>query len=250
MAFLRPAVTKLDHIVLASRNVEKTCEAFYKLTGCKPTFGGSHVNRGTKNYLVNIGEDKYLEFIGLDYAQNVEEIVRKGGSKAIPFGVYDLREAESKIVTFACVTSRLKETASAASWVGLPFSMSRKTPEGNTLNWSLAVHESGATTKYSSIYPFLIDWETVHKQNLHPAKTSPTGCRLVSLLVEAQDPDKYIADLNHAGIGKGIFCCGVVSVCKAESCDKDRLLVVLDTPKGIVTLSDNMLNNLATVGNM
>jgi len=248
MAFLRPA--KLDHIVFASRNVEKTCEAFYKLTGCNPTFGGSHVNRGTKNYLVNIGEDKYLEFIGLDYAQNVEQIVRKGGSKVIPFGVYDLSETESKIVTFACVTTRLKETARAASWVGLPFNMSRKTPEGNTLNWSLAVHESGAPTKYSSIYPFLIDWGTAYEQNLHPARTSPTGCKLVSLLVEAQDPDKYIADLNHAGIGKGIFLNNIVSVCKTESCDDDRLLVVLDTPNGIVTLSDNMLNTLATVSSM
>ena len=53
------------------------CKAFYNLTGINPTFGGSHVNRGTKNYLVNIGGNKYLELIGLDDMQNVEEIVKK-----------------------------------------------------------------------------------------------------------------------------------------------------------------------------
>ena len=56
------AVT-LDHIVLATRNLKKACAAFQRLTGIMPSLGGSHVGRGTANYLCALGGDVYLEIV-------------------------------------------------------------------------------------------------------------------------------------------------------------------------------------------
>ena len=237
------SIKNLDHIVLAAKNVDMACKAFYNLTGINPTFGGSHVNRGTKNYLINIGGNKYLELIGLDDMQNVEEIVKTKGKKAISFGVYDMTPTESKVSTFACVTPNLVGTANSSPWVGKPFSMSRKTPEGDTLNWSLAVQHNNNPEKYSSIYPFFIDWTEVYKQDLHPAKTSAAGCRLITLIVEAQDPTKYNEGLYYSGVGEAIFANNTVSVCKSDN-ERDRLIMVLDTPNGVISISDNLLHSV------
>ena len=61
--------------------------------------------------------------------------------------------------------------------------------------------------------PFFIDWTEVYKQDLHPAKTSAAGCRLITLIVEAQDPTKYNEGLYYSGVGEAIFANNTVSVC-------------------------------------
>ena len=62
----KPKSIWLDHIVLASSNIESTVSEFHQLTGILPIFGGSHVGRGTCNYLTSLGTNSYLEIVGED----------------------------------------------------------------------------------------------------------------------------------------------------------------------------------------
>ena len=78
---------------------------------------------------------------------------------------------------------------------------------------------------------------------MHPAKTSAPGCRLITLIVEAQDPTKYNEGLYYSGVGEAIFANSTVSVCKSDN-ERDRLIMVLDTPNGVISISDNLLHSV------
>ena len=241
--FLPPCCMRcaFDHVVVAARNVDKASKAFFQLTGVRPTFGGHHVNRGTKNYLVSLGGDKYLELVGLDEDQDYESLVEKNGVHSIPFGVYKLQPTQSEVVTFACATSSLHETARLSPWVGKPFSMSRETPSGDVLKWSLAFQSAKASATHSLAYPFFIDWESVNGQGLHPSITSAAGCRLISLVVEVSNPAQYKEALGQAGMGDNLDD-GVVNIAASGNAfSKDRLTIIIDTPKGVVSISNGTL---------
>jgi hypothetical protein len=234
------AVT-LDHIVLATRNLKKACAAFQRLTGIMPSLGGSHVGRGTANYLCALGGDVYLEIVGIDPEQDVDKIVVEGGPQAVPFGIFSMGPEECKVLTFSCAvnggTNHLSDAARTASWLADPIEMSRKTPSGELLEWSLALPKEN-----NNEYPFLIDWTEVNRLGLHPSKTSTEGCRLVSLDVEVQDPSSYKDDLNNAGIGHGLFEENLVCVKQRIESPSNRLVMVLETPNGTLSLSDNLLS--------
>jgi len=57
---------KIDHIVFAVPNLEAAMNEFEELTGIRPAFGGYHTTQGTKNAVVNLGNDCYLEILAAD----------------------------------------------------------------------------------------------------------------------------------------------------------------------------------------
>jgi len=57
---------KTDHIVYAVTNLEAAIDEFEKLSGLRPVFGGYHTTKGTKNALVNLGNECYLEILAID----------------------------------------------------------------------------------------------------------------------------------------------------------------------------------------
>ena len=122
---------KLDHIVLATSDLERTKAQFEQLTGVSPAYGGAHVGRGTCNYLVSLGGTQYLEIIGLDPEQDTAALIEDGVH--IAFGVHKM-PAGAKIVHWACETADLEGISTReAGWTGKPFDMSRKTPHGDVL---------------------------------------------------------------------------------------------------------------------
>ena len=218
-----PAV---DHIVLAAKDVERAKTAFEALTGVTPEYGGAHVGRGTCNYLVGLGGARYLEIIGLDPEQDTAALKGK-----ISFSVDEMGN-EAKLVSWAAATDELDSIAAAADWVGSPFSMRRATPSGKMLEWSLATSFGSADEKpkdnAQGLLPFFIDWRDTP---LHPASTSPKGCRLVSLTLEHPQRSRLVDSLGPLGVLDD----GVVTATEAPQA---RMIAVLDTPNGVVALSD------------
>ena len=166
----------VDHIVLAAKDVERAKAAFEALTGVTPAYGGAHVGRGTCNYLVGLGGASYLEIIGLDPEQDTEALKGK-----ISFGVDEMGD-EARLMSWAAATDKLDSIAGAADWVGSPFSMSRATPSGETLEWSLATSFGSADEQpkdnAQGLLPFFIDWRGTP---LHPAGKSNSVFSLVFL---------------------------------------------------------------------
>ena len=99
--------------------------------------------------------------------------------------------------------------------------MSRKTPEGSVLEWSLAVPARGAKSlPGGGLLPFLIDWEDVLQDGLHPAKTSPAGCTLLELRLAHPEPARIAASLSKLGMQLDV-----------AHGDAPMLAAVLATPK-------------------
>ena len=154
------------------------------LTGIEPAIGGSHPGMGTRNALLSLGEDQYLEVIAPDPAQELkgslgEELINHGGS-----GVRG----------WAVATTDLGEISRIAGEQNLQpqdiIEMNRTTPAGVRLDWQImfvAAHP---------LLPFFINW----LQSPHPALNTPTGCTLAEFTITTADHDLYQARMSALGI--------------------------------------------------
>lgn len=147
----------LDHLVYATPDLDRSVRRLAELTGVPPVEGGRHVSLGTRNYLLGLGDQRYLEIIGPDPDQPEPARPR-------PLGVDDL--TGPRLVTWALRVDDLDGQVARAREAGYDpgeiISMSRRTPAGDLLSWRL-------TTRYDAVVPFLIDWGAAR----HPARDLP-----------------------------------------------------------------------------
>jgi hypothetical protein len=143
----------LDHLVFAGPDLAAAVAHVTELTGVAPVAGGSHVGRGTANYLAGLGGGAYLEIIGPDPEQPDPESPR-------PFGIDAL--TGPALVTWAARVDGLDAVIASARAAGYDpgpaEAMSRRTAEGELLSWQLT--PAGG---FGGLVPFLIDWgSTAH----------------------------------------------------------------------------------------
>jgi hypothetical protein len=167
---------ELDHLVLAGPDLEQAVAWLAEVTGVQPAPGGSHVGLGTANYLVGLGDRAYLEIIGPDPDQPAPAASR-------PFGIDNLTEA--RIVTWAVRPPNLDATIAEAREGGYdpgePRGMSRRTADGELLEWRLTM----APVPYGDgLVPFLIDWGTA----THPTARDLPRTPLLEWRAEHPDP--------------------------------------------------------------
>ncbi|MCD0443242.1 VOC family protein [Glycomyces sp. A-F 0318] len=172
-------MSSLDHLVLATPDLAATVTEIERLTGTRPVPGGIHPGRGTGNFLLGLGDGGYLEIIGPDPEQKAPKGPR-------PFGVDDLTEA--RMVTWALRVDDLDAAVAGAREAGYdpgePWEMSRRTPEGDHIEWRLTLDRERG---HSGPVPFLIDWG----RTPHPS----AGLPLVPLVgLEAVHPEPDLVE--------------------------------------------------------
>ncbi|HVS08344.1 MAG TPA: VOC family protein, partial [Planctomycetota bacterium] len=159
----------LDHLVYAVSDLEVGIAHFERLLGVRAAPGGSHRGLGTRNALLSLGPDCYLEIIAPDPEQPDPPRPR-------PFGVDRLQSG--RLVTWAVKAGDLErrvETARRAGYdPGEVRSMSRERPDGMRLEWRLTLRSEPAG---DGLVPFLIDWGGTPS----PAQQAARGCRLIAL---------------------------------------------------------------------
>lgn len=201
----------LDHIVLATPDIDETAAWLAEHTGVVASEGGPHVGKGTRNRLCSFG-DTYLEIIGPDPDQPDPIEPRS-------FGIDHLKSA--RVVTWCARQHDLRSVVAAGAAVGLgytdPVAMRREAP-GMTLDWELSL-PTGDTE--GGILPFFIDWG----ESPHPSASAAPGLGLVSLSATHPDPE-HVANVLSA-LGE------TLDVVKAETA---RLIVVVAGPGGTVQL--------------
>jgi len=163
-------------------------ETIEKLLGVRAMPGGQHSGRGTRNALISLGPDIYLEIIGPDPDQPAPTLAR-------PFGIDDLNEP--RLVTWVAkgqsLDSFVKEAATAGVRLGEVIDGSRRRTDGVALSWR---YTDPRTVVFDGLVPFFIDWGTT----AHPAATATRGASLIGLRAEHPDPEPVQKALDKLGL--------------------------------------------------
>ncbi|WP_419841336.1 VOC family protein [Candidatus Poriferisodalis sp.] len=210
----------IDHLVFAAPDLDPATAAVGALVGVSAAAGGPHPGIGTRNTLLSLGDEVYLEIIAPDPDQPEPANPR-------PFGIDDL--SAPRLVAFAVHPTQgetIDDVIAAMRDCGEDFGdvapMSRLTPDGEQLHWSLAFPAAGLTDG-AALVPFVIEWG----DTTHPATVTPAGCTLVSMSATHPDPDRIGALYNSIGLGTAV---------SVSAGDTASLQAVLSSPKGRVTL--------------
>jgi len=203
----------VDHVVYAVSDLEAGIRELEQRLGVRATPGGSHRGLGTRNALLALGPDVYLEIIGPDPEQLEPARPR-------PFGV-DRLEA-GRLVTWAVKASDLERQVERARGGGYDpgevRAMSRDRPDGVHLEWRLTLRAEPAG---DGLVPFLIDWGSTPSPALHAAQ----GCHLVAL----RGVHPRIAEVSPLLLALGVELA-------LDPGPVGGLVAVLDTPRGLVEL--------------
>jgi len=205
---------KADHLVYVTSNVDATTDELEKRFGIRPAGGGAHVGRGTRNTLLALGNEIYLEVLGPDRNQEIQQPASRFPKQSL-------------LRTWAVKAPQIEKSVRTARSLnydpGDVDTMSRKRPDGVQLEWRLTSGGGGGlgTKGIVGFIPFLIDWGTTE----HPSSSAPRGCELVSLRAEHPDPSSIARSL-----------CAINVELVIEVGDSPALIATILTPKGTVEL--------------
>ncbi len=181
------AVPRLDHLVLATPNIESTVDWVAHALGVRPIPGGQHLGFGTRNFLLGLGPRQYLEVIGRDPDQPEPPEPR-------PFAI-DVID-RPRLTAWVAKSSDLEAAVAKAAQhrydLGPIRAMSRSTPDGRVLRWRLTRTRASEVT----VIPLLIDWGDTP----HPSSSAPSGTTLVSFAAEDPQPDQVRQVLAALGL--------------------------------------------------
>ena len=204
----------LDHLLWAVPDLDAGVAGIAALTGVTPSGGGSHPGFGTRNALLSLGPDVYLEVIAPDPAQ------AGPAAGALAAGIAARRAPG--LMSFAVAVPSIASAAASVAAAGLatdgPVAMTRRRADGVELAWSVLF----AQGPLGPVQPFFIDWHA----SPHPARTAPGGCRLARFVVLHPDPPAVRAQFAPQGI--------TVEVAGAST---PGFLAELITPRGTVWLT-------------
>lgn len=202
----------LDHLIVGIDDLDRGIAEIERRIGVRAVPGGVHPGRGTRNAILSLGQDRYLEIMAPDPAQPSLTWYRK-----LPA----LREPH--LVGWAAHTSDIERLAALARSGGLaidgPTSGSRARPDGRTLRWkafSLKEDRGG-------LLPFFIEW---HPESVHPSADAPGGCTLGRLLLRSPGREDLARECAALGIEVAV-----------ETAPEPCLLAVIEGPAGRTELT-------------
>ena len=204
----------IDHIVYAVPNLEKAMDDFEKLTGIRPIFGGYHTTQGTKNAIVNLGNQAYLEILAVDDENTKISAPRWMGIDFIKL---------AKITRWALKSTDLLHDSTVLknyhSEMGGIQGGKRKMTNGQSLKWEMIMPLSYPMVELA---PFFVDWQ--HSE-AHPTDAMPDQCQLLGLHFTHPNPEELMQQLSQLNLD------WTISSSKNVSIKMD-----IQTPKGRIRL--------------
>ena len=164
----------IDHLVYAAPDLPAAVAEVETRFGVRAQAGGAHIGSGTRNALLGLGAQTYLEIIAPDPGQPTPPMPR-------PFGVDGLRRGGLAGWALACddIDAAVARARSRGYDPGEVADGQRATPAGTVLRWRLTRNATPG-----SLIPFLISWG----DSEHPARSAPSGLTLEAFSLEHPDP--------------------------------------------------------------
>lgn len=204
----------IDHLVYSVLNLDKAIADFESLTGIRPSFGGYHSTRGTKNAVLNLGNNCYLEILTID-----EE--NKNISPPRWMGVDFIKKAQ--MTRFALKSEDLEKDSRILQkynpQMGEINGGQRKMSNGKMLTWEMILPLAAPAVE---IIPFMTDWR---KSEVHPTDSMVEECTFIGFKFTHPNPEFITTVLSELGMN--------VEVEKGENIE---IRAVINSPKGIIEI--------------
>jgi Glyoxalase-like domain len=164
----------IDHLVYAAPDLQAAVADIEERFGVRARIGGRHPGRGTRNALLALGPQTYLEIIAPDPEQP---------ESAVPHP-FRLDSADrGRLVRWALTCEVIYAAVAKARAHGYDpgdvVDGHRAEPAGTVLRWRMTSGELA-----HGLAPFLISWGDTE----HPARSAPHGLTLETFHVEHPDP--------------------------------------------------------------
>ena len=204
----------IDHLVYSVPNLEEAMQYLYDKTGIEASPGGQHLLKGTKNALVNLGDECYLEILAADDSISNIDKPRWMGIDLI----------ERPLMTRWAIKSNDLEADSKNlkkynPKMGKIATGERQLAKGGMLKWRMI---EPLAKPLVDLAPFMIDWA---KDAKHPTEGITQNARMTSLKFYHHKPYECSVLIND--ICKGMLI---------EKSNTTSIKVELSGPKGSVAI--------------
>jgi hypothetical protein len=176
----------LDHVVIASYDLESDMNDFHKNLQTKPIPGGKHPSLGTKNALVSVANSKtYIELLAPD----------KSNTNGLGNQMLSMHGSGLSLTPYhyAIRTSNLEGVRARAKSLGMEPTevkeMSRTTAKGTVLKWKwvfLRGHKLGG------LIPFFVDWSGSAHPTTAMDVSGDVGAACLSVQVVVAAPTEHL----------------------------------------------------------
>lgn len=180
--------TELDHLVMATQDLDAGARWLEDILGAAPVGGGEHVSMATHNKLWSLGPSAYLELVAIN---------PDAAAPARPrwFGLDDPDIQDSlasgpRLLNWAVRVDDIDQAVQDCPFnIGTVHTMSR-----DDFTWKVAIREDGALVHQGHI-PLVIEWQTAH-----PASHLPDqGLRLLRLKAKRSEKTGVVKALESFG---------------------------------------------------
>ncbi|MFY0685680.1 MAG: VOC family protein [Cyclobacteriaceae bacterium] len=183
----------IDHIIYGTPDLNEGIAIIHEKLGVKPVPGGSHPGFGTKNALLSLGGNTYLEILAPDPDQQ--------NDYPSWMGIDDL--SEPKLIGWAATSQEpLEEIISIATQNKIPtgdlIEMRRKSHQNGVIQWRMT---SPDFSHGDGLIPFWLDWG----ETQHPSLSLPFGGELISMKGGHPHAIKVKQQLETLGFDLNVF---------------------------------------------
>ncbi len=205
---------KIDHIVYCVPNLNEAIELLENKLGVRAVVGGQHLSQGTKNALIYLGDEIYLEILAIDESNTTIDSPRWMG--------IDLVDT-AKITRWAIKAEDINTDSRLLSEyqkdMGKVSGGSRKMTNGNTLTWQIAMPLESPEIE---VVPFVTDWT---KSKNHPTDSLDHQCKLLELRLNHPNPEEI----------QNLFIQMAIDI-KIYKSTKPSIEIIIQCPNGTLQL--------------
>jgi len=204
----------LDHLVYAVPDLPAALDWFAEHAGLRPAIGGRHLDQGTHNALVNLGQGAYLEIVAIDPENTTISPPRWMGVDHI---------SEPRMVRWSLKSDNLEADTERLRLLnpalGTIHTGQRELTTGATLKWRMSLPQPSPAVE---LLPFFLDWSA---SDFHPTDHMPEQFTTTQIEIRHPNPEQITEKLQQLDLNV-----------KATHGPVPMIVAHVRTPKGTLIL--------------